>query len=377
MNALVVPEPDGLRGRILLSRAEADSTVLTEQRTVPVAAREGAAVSAPLQVGGDAFLSGIDAVVGDGGGWEVRWGREILWLGGFESEGADLWDVNSVDEWLDDEVALAGARSLAVRRHASDGDQTGTDLEKHLPCDPTKEHTAVSWLRAEQAAGARTMVRFYNNRYTETPLVSEDVAEWFTGDTDWRRQWRDLDTPEEATYFELRCGLEPPESGTGRVWFDELAMIEWEPWQPADAALDVPAPNNHRFVQVRRLGGTAGEVTVAWRETAYGDVTTQAPETVPAAGRSRLVCYPNPCNPRTTVQLDLPLGGAGRCELALYDLRGRRVATLHRGPLAGAGPHAFSWDGTDDGGRALASGVYLARAVADGRLVQGKVVLVR
>jgi flagellar hook assembly protein FlgD len=77
------------------------------------------------------------------------------------------------------------------------------------------------------------------------------------------------------------------------------------------------------------------------------------------------------------VQLDLPLAGARDVEVALYDLRGRRVALLHRGPLDGAGPHGFSWDGRDDEGRGVASGVYLARAVADGRMLTGKVALVR
>jgi flagellar hook assembly protein FlgD len=77
------------------------------------------------------------------------------------------------------------------------------------------------------------------------------------------------------------------------------------------------------------------------------------------------------------VRLDLPTGGAAHCQVVLYDVRGRRVAQLHDGPLGSAGPHAFSWDGRDDAGRALPSGAYLARAVADGREVSGKVMLVR
>ena len=116
---------------------------------------------------------------------------------------------------------------------------------------------------------------------------------------------------------------------------------------------------------------------MVWQETRYADAILAGPEIVPPVGVARLSCYPNPCNPRTTVQLDLPLRGAREAEVALFDLCGRRVALLHRGPLAGAGPHAFSWDGRDDGGRGVASGVYLARAVADGRLLTGKVVLVR
>lgn len=376
MNAVVVPLADAPGGRIFLSRAEVDSTISTHQQPLDLEVRDGYVVSAPVPVGGDAFLSGIDPLLGDGSGWEVRWGRDILWLGGFESEGADLWQANTDDEWYDEDVKLAGERSLGLRRRWDSGDQTGTDLEKHLPCDPRREHTALAWVSGQNAPTAKVMTRFYNSRYTETPLSSTDTAEPVTGDLGWTRQWRDLETPENATYFELRCGAWPPETGEGTAWFDELAMIEWEDWQPA-GALTVPAPNNHRYVQVRRVGDQAQPATLAWREVRYGDIALASPQEIPAPTAATLRCYPNPCNPRTTVRLDLPARGAADCRVELFDVRGRRVALLHDGPLTGAGPHAFSWDGRDDRGRELSSGVYLARARADGRNVSGKVVLVR
>ena len=254
MNALVVPLPDRPGGRILLDRAGVDSTVVALQQPLDLEVRDGQVVSAPVAVGGDGFLSGIVGVL-EGGEWEVRWGRDLLWHGGFEDEGADLWDVNTADEWLDDTVALAGARSLALRRAWDDGDQTGTDLEKHLPCDPSREHTALAWVRGENAPSARVMTRFYGSRYTENPLSSTDTADPVTGDLDWTRQWRDLDTPHDAIYFELRCGAWPPASGEGTAWFDQLALIEWEDWQPAGDN-PVPSPNNHRFVQVRAPAAT-------------------------------------------------------------------------------------------------------------------------
>ncbi|HOX26938.1 MAG TPA: CapA family protein [Candidatus Krumholzibacteria bacterium] len=377
MNALVVPEPDGVRGRIFLSRAEADSTVLSPSATVALEARDGYAISAPLPVGGDAYFSGFAAIAEGGGGWEARWGRDLLWHGGFESEGADLWDANTDDEWFDETIRLGGQRSLGLRRDSSDQAATGTDLERHLPCDPAREHSAVGWLRGENAPYARTMARFYSSRTNETPVSSTDLADPATGDFEWTRQWRDLVTPANAIFFELRCNAEPPDGGTGIAWFDELALIEWEDWRAVDAPLDAPAPSNVRYLQVRRAGTGPAEATVIWRETRYADAATHAPAVVPPVEAARLVCYPNPCNPRTTVQLELPGQGARDCEVALYDLRGRRVAILYRGPLAGPGPHGFTWDGRDDAGRALASGVYVARGAADGRVATAKVVLVR
>ena len=161
-------------------------------------------------------------------------------------------------------VFLAGARSLALRRRWDDGVQTGTDLEKHLPCDPSRRHTAVAWVRGKNAPWPRVYARFYEHRWAGTPLSSEELADPVSGDFAWTRQWRDLDTPADATYFDVRCGAWPPNTGEGLAWFDELAMIEWEPWQAAGANT-VPSPNNMRFVQVRRAGSDPQPAVLAWR----------------------------------------------------------------------------------------------------------------
>ncbi len=73
---------------------------------------------------------------------------------------------------------------------------------------------------------------------------------------------------------------------------------------------------------------------------------------------------PNPFNPQTVVAFDLVR--AGRARLLVYGVDGRLVRVLVDGELP-AGRHAFRWDGTDDDGRRLSSGVYLTRLVtADG-----------
>jgi len=51
--------------------------------------------------------------------------------------------------------------------------------------------------------------------------------------------------------------------------------------------------------------------------------------------------------------------------LDVFDVRGRRVRAL-AGDNRDAGRQEIAWDGKDDTGRALASGIYLVRLVADG-----------
>lgn len=75
-------------------------------------------------------------------------------------------------------------------------------------------------------------------------------------------------------------------------------------------------------------------------------------------GRELLRCHPNPFN--VTTQLAFELSGGRRVSLDVFDLLGRRVRTLTAGALP-AGTHTICWDGRDDGGSDLASGVYVAR----------------
>jgi subtilisin family serine protease len=97
--------------------------------------------------------------------------------------------------------------------------------------------------------------------------------------------------------------------------------------------------------------------------------------TPPAAGPQTLAAAPNPFNPRTTLRLELSRARDARLEIV--DLRGRLVRTLIRGERLAAGVHARGWDGRGDDGRALPSGLYLARAVLDGRVTTAKLTLTR
>jgi hypothetical protein len=79
--------------------------------------------------------------------------------------------------------------------------------------------------------------------------------------------------------------------------------------------------------------------------------------------------YPNPFNPQTTISFGLPK--TGQVRLSVYDLQGRRVATLVDGERA-AGVHRVTFDGSS-----LASGIYLTHMSADGFAQTRKMILVK
>lgn len=83
---------------------------------------------------------------------------------------------------------------------------------------------------------------------------------------------------------------------------------------------------------------------------------------------------PNPFNPQTAIAFDL--ARAGRARLLVYAIDGRLVRVLVDGELP-VGRHFFKWDGTDDGGHRLASGVYLTRLVTPDGSQSGRMTMLK
>lgn len=83
---------------------------------------------------------------------------------------------------------------------------------------------------------------------------------------------------------------------------------------------------------------------------------------------------PNPFNPATT--LSYTVAEAGPVSLKVYDVSGRRVRNLVDGP-AEPGRYDAAWDGKDDSGRSVASGVYMVRFETARRAEVQRITLVR
>jgi len=86
--------------------------------------------------------------------------------------------------------------------------------------------------------------------------------------------------------------------------------------------------------------------------------TTGAPEivNVPLQGPGRLT-FPSPNPTSGTTRIGFVLNRSADAALAVYDLRGRKLADLAAGSFAAGGHHAF-WDGRDSAGRPVPAGTY-------------------
>jgi spore coat protein A len=84
---------------------------------------------------------------------------------------------------------------------------------------------------------------------------------------------------------------------------------------------------------------------------------------------------PNPFNPRTRLNFELPRRGRARIEI--FDVSGRWVSTVLDG-IRPAGPGFVDWEGKDAKGRGIGSGVYLYRLEFEGsKQISRKMVLIK
>jgi hypothetical protein len=76
-----------------------------------------------------------------------------------------------------------------------------------------------------------------------------------------------------------------------------------------------------------------------------------------------LMNYPNPFNSITTISFQLAHQET-KIDLEIFNLRGERVRTFNLNSLS-PGAHQVQWDGSDDNGRPVESGIYFARLHSD------------
>ena len=115
---------------------------------------------------------------------------------------------------------------------------------------------------------------------------------------------------------------------------------------------------NHDLVSVSSsVGVTISEVAVSSVGGQLMSASIGASRELPTAF-SLSQNYPNPFNPETNIEF--ALASQARVHLAVYNLLGQHITTLAAGVYP-AGVHSVVWRGTDDQGRAVASGMYFYR----------------
>lgn len=172
----------------------------------------------------------------------------------------------------------------------------------------------------------------------------------------------------------------PTTTGDGEILFQYHTIADIEPENRATVGIEDPDQCDgvlYSFFGIRppeaaALGG--GRAVKFTTDPPDAFPSTDVPEGG-APGRVVLEsARPNPFNPAAVVAYALPERAA--VELAVFDISGRLVATLVDGDV-GPGRHEVLWNGANDRGEHVASGVYFCRISALGEEHSRKMVLMK
>ncbi len=219
------------------------------------------------------------------------------------------------------------------------------------------------------------------------PTTAGKVLTYDTGDGRFVVEWSRVATSYEnggATQtFQLVLhdqDVFPTTSGDGEILYQYHTIANSDTHNYATVGIENPMQTDGLLYTFYSLYAAEAATLANGRAIKY---TTDPPDAFPStdvAGsdapfgvvleRNR----PNPFNPVTTISYGLPT--AGRVELTVYDVAGRRVATVFDGE-AEAGFHEVTWNGRSGTGEPVASGVYFYRLTALGEEHAKKMILMK
>ena len=122
------------------------------------------------------------------------------------------------------------------------------------------------------------------------------------------------------------------------------------------------------------VGTTNGSLAITKNSSAFPGMSIPSQnESVPSKFRVEQN-YPNPFNPTTEIRYELP--EKGHVVVAIYNSIGEKVRTLLSQEQT-AGPYQVRWDGTNEGGKNVASGVYFYRIQTGTQTTSKKMLLTK
>lgn len=162
--------------------------------------------------------------------------------------------------------------------------------------------------------------------------------------------------------------------------YREWNLLRREPESEYELLFTDLAPDENGIVgYIDRAVEEGGVYYYKLEAEGYPDLYVETEEIrVPVAHARLYQNHPNPFNPSTTIPFTVPgpEGGRSAVTLAIYDVRGSRIRTLVEGSFP-TGRHSVQWDGRNQRGEQVSSGMYFVQLRAGGTKAMRKMVLLR
>jgi len=282
---------------------------------------------------------------------------------------------------------------IYLQRYNSSGGKTGSNFASYTDSlnaiqrefdlsVNSKGNMVLAWTQLD---GAKT--NLYAQRYSSsgTPLgnnflvndpagIPAEPAVSIDDDTFFVVVWTDYRSGSPQIYSQVYYFNEGLPSGGNSIVDNDLTnALHFSP----DVALS--PPNIYTAWVDNRTPGDGFDIfanTIRYRQTSVQEEEATRPVTFDLGQN-----YPNPFNPTTTISFSLKVQGSTfkgplRTTLTIYNIRGEKVKTLvneNRLP----GNYKVIWDGKDDAGKRVASGVYFYRLKVGENSISKRMVLLK
>jgi len=196
------------------------------------------------------------------------------------------------------------------------------------------DHSDILWLTTEDGR-----IQYYSGgSWNEFQSVPEDLRD---------REITDVtEDADDVLWFSAVGALASYDRGTWSIYTTENSRL-------VDDRVRTVTIDHNNVV----WAGTDGGITSFYKELETGvEETMERPVGIDISGN-----FPNPFNASTTIEFTLP--ASENVSLVICNVLGQRVRRLIDGRFT-PGRHAVRWDGLDDDGMSVSSGVYLAFLMA-------------
>lgn len=273
--------------------------------------------------------------------------------GGVASFGGDTWGQYTRENWwiYHNRTMSSATGPDDMNYFGSEG--AGVARLKMDPVDGITSASAIDWSWSEIPSDSVYAI-----------YIEADGDQWYG--TDHGVGFHDTyNTREDWTVYRFGSGLAGDtvlticEDLSGNIWFGTTTGLsrfdgaDWTSWSAADGL----AGDHVNDIAVD-AGGSLWIATndgVSFYAQA-ADIHDMASASVPKS--FTIMNFPNPFNMQT--RFYMTLAESGPMKLTLYNTLGKKISTLMDQTLS-AGTHMCSWNGLDDAGRPVGSGIYIAR----------------
>jgi len=166
------------------------------------------------------------------------------------------------------------------------------------------------------------------------------------------------------------------QDGSVKWKYETEAGIHSSPTIGSDGTVYVGDRINYLYAFASKNSGLAKSSWPCFRQNARhtGNIDEIVHSEINEFNNNNIRCYPNPFNQQTTIEINIE--NTGYTQLDIFNIRGEKIKTFVSNSIP-IGNHKISWNGTNNDGIDLSSGIYFIKLLSNHKIQTDKIILIR